>query len=401
LNRETIDYKEQNVDINILGLRHLQSFGLLPVKKAFVKFNLKSLLPPEKSKAVQNVKTNPQDTGPNPNINTMISFTINLPANSLYCPKLSCDVYDQVYKGLMQPLLGTFAIPLGEILDDQVNVIESENKQSEFFIKELKKVLNGAEGPGGVEEEIKEEQARPEDVELVKRQSTQLKGMVKKVTGVKGGSKGLGEIMGPGGRGNLKQAKQAMVDESKKELEGQRNKDMESMKQKGESAHSYIVKPKYNFDERLNIQREVDPPPPSIYLALGFNQTPQDDIKHYRRYFPDELENVKDVMPKMPFRDFEIKRGQQRGLSKGFFSMFSKPKTDETGQVSNVKVVGKFKGIVSIYNTTEKENFDSQKNSRLDLIAKLVKDTVKKKTGEEFEFKMEELENAQKRHEFN
>ncbi len=56
---ETIDYKMMNVDLNILGLRHLVSAGLLPVKKAFIKFHVKSLLPPEKSKAVENVKTTP------------------------------------------------------------------------------------------------------------------------------------------------------------------------------------------------------------------------------------------------------------------------------------------------------------------------------------------------------
>lgn len=45
--RAGIDFKEYNVEVNVLGLRNLQSFGLLPVKKPFIKFNLKSLLPPE------------------------------------------------------------------------------------------------------------------------------------------------------------------------------------------------------------------------------------------------------------------------------------------------------------------------------------------------------------------
>jgi len=90
----------------------------MPVKKPFVRFNIRSLLPPEKAKAVSNILTSPNDTGPNPNINTTVSFTIKLPSDSLYCPKLSCDVYDNLFKGMMQPLLGTFAIPLGDILID-------------------------------------------------------------------------------------------------------------------------------------------------------------------------------------------------------------------------------------------------------------------------------------------
>jgi hypothetical protein len=97
---EYLDFKEYNIEINALGLRNLESFGLLPVKKPFVKFNIRSLLPPEKAKAVSNVSTNPIDSGPNPNINTTVSFTIHLPSSSLYCPKLSCDVYDNMFKGL-------------------------------------------------------------------------------------------------------------------------------------------------------------------------------------------------------------------------------------------------------------------------------------------------------------
>lgn len=46
---EEIEYKEYLVEINVLGLRNLESFGIMPVKKAFIKFNLRSLLPPEKS----------------------------------------------------------------------------------------------------------------------------------------------------------------------------------------------------------------------------------------------------------------------------------------------------------------------------------------------------------------
>ncbi len=49
---EYLDFKEYNIEINVLGLRQLQSVGLMPVKKPFVKFNLRSLLPPEKAKAI-------------------------------------------------------------------------------------------------------------------------------------------------------------------------------------------------------------------------------------------------------------------------------------------------------------------------------------------------------------
>lgn len=46
---EEIDYSNFVCEINILGLRNLESFGLMPVKKPFIRFNLRSLLPPEKA----------------------------------------------------------------------------------------------------------------------------------------------------------------------------------------------------------------------------------------------------------------------------------------------------------------------------------------------------------------
>lgn len=46
---EEINYQDFNCEINVLGLRNLESFGLMPVKKPFIKFNLRSLLPPEKA----------------------------------------------------------------------------------------------------------------------------------------------------------------------------------------------------------------------------------------------------------------------------------------------------------------------------------------------------------------
>ena len=41
--------KDYNLEINVLGLRNLESFGLMPIKKPVVKFRIKSLLPPEKA----------------------------------------------------------------------------------------------------------------------------------------------------------------------------------------------------------------------------------------------------------------------------------------------------------------------------------------------------------------
>ena len=55
--RDSVETPEFQIDINILGLRDLQSVGILPVKKAFIVFNMKSLVPPEDGNALENVKT--------------------------------------------------------------------------------------------------------------------------------------------------------------------------------------------------------------------------------------------------------------------------------------------------------------------------------------------------------
>ena len=51
-----VEKKEMDVNMLILGMRQLQSPGILPVKKAFVQFNVKSLVPPNGT-AIQNIKT--------------------------------------------------------------------------------------------------------------------------------------------------------------------------------------------------------------------------------------------------------------------------------------------------------------------------------------------------------
>lgn len=32
--------------------------------------------------------------------------------------------------------------------------------------------------------------------------------------------------------------------------------------------------PEYKLDERLNVHREVNPPPESLYMGLGWDETP-------------------------------------------------------------------------------------------------------------------------------
>jgi hypothetical protein len=131
--------KEFSIIINILGLRKLRSFGLLPVQKAFVKMLTKNMLPAELAQCVSNLLTEPSRPGSNPNINTSISFTCELPVEKLYVPVLGCEVFDQICKGLKQPKLGTFNIPIGEIMheqiDERVKLLNEGDKAIKFLEK--------------------------------------------------------------------------------------------------------------------------------------------------------------------------------------------------------------------------------------------------------------------------
>ena len=96
---KSVKTKIYNAQINILGLRELESFGILPIRKPFVRFNIKSMLPPEKAIAVSDINTDPA-VWANPNFNTIITFSASLPVEDIYCPALTCDVFDHIFLGL-------------------------------------------------------------------------------------------------------------------------------------------------------------------------------------------------------------------------------------------------------------------------------------------------------------
>lgn len=78
-------------------------------------------------------------------------------------------------------------------------------------------------------------------------------------------------------------------------------------------------------------------------MPIGHNIHPTDGIKHYRRYHPDELENCREVMPASPFLHEDICRAEKK--SAGLFG-----DADADPSSSTIKITGKFKGLVKVYN---------------------------------------------------
>lgn len=95
--------------------------------------------------------------------------------------------------------------------------------------------------------------------------------------------------------------------------------------------------------------------------------------RHYRRFYADELEHVKEIMPvESPFDQFMIKKGQTRGASKGLLSLFGSKKEDDSGATSTEQIMGKFKGIVTVESEGRKKHHEQERRQALTtLITKL------------------------------
>lgn len=104
-------------------------------------FNLKSLVSPDEGSTLQNIQTQPGAAGANPTINTLIKFLLPLPSESLFCPRLACTVYDYIFKGFSQPMIGTFVIPIGDLIFKLKDERERETAAIDYILQELDKII--------------------------------------------------------------------------------------------------------------------------------------------------------------------------------------------------------------------------------------------------------------------
>jgi hypothetical protein len=172
------------------------------------------------------------------------------------------------------------------------------------------------------------------------------------------------------------------------------------MKRAGTNPYKNILRPTYRLDEMLNVMREITKPPESLYIPLGYDEHPEDNRKHYRRYYPDELENIKELMPNpTPFDTFMLKKGQTRGAGKSFWP-FSSKKEDDSGAVSTEQIVGKFKCLIDIESEREKKEHKELREQKLhDLKTKLNTLSLKKR-GQPIEFNLDKLDSQEGRMKF-
>ena len=121
--------------------------------------------------------------------------------------------------------------------------------------------------------------------------------------------------------------------------------------------------------------------------------------KHYRRFYEDELEHDKTIFPKPIFHTFDIMRGQSRGVQKSWFS-FGGGQQDESGQESTIRVVGKFKGIVDIYNAERKAQYEQERAELMAQIFEKLSTVYEKETGQKKDFDLTVVESSEAKADF-
>ena len=78
----------------------------------------------------------------------------------------------------------------------------------------------------------------------------------------------------------------------------------------GKDSVKNIIDPKYEEDKRLKVDRESQIPPETLFMGLGWDEDRNTHRKHYRRFYPKELETVTELMPKpTPFETYNLMRG--------------------------------------------------------------------------------------------
>ena len=129
--------EEYNFTINALGLRELKPLTFIDIKKPFISFDLNSIDVTKRSVPLDEIKTQPNESGPNPNVNSVISFTAQLPKELDFVPQLQCNVYDHVLGGLMTKLLGVFLIDIKQIIKGTTKAYKYEKEK----VEEAEKLL--------------------------------------------------------------------------------------------------------------------------------------------------------------------------------------------------------------------------------------------------------------------
>jgi len=355
--------EEVTVEINVLGLRDLKpSLGWVPVNKAYIIFDLSSLQMPGEGKCIRNVQTQPGEPGPSPNLNAIIKFDCMIPRDPMYSPSLSvsirqCSVYDCLFMGMSQPLLGSFSVHLGELY---------HRRSGKSATGMLAEALNQAKRSDVQESSLTDSTAfslfapaTAPDTYLEK--SLKLPAHVS-ASGVRRGEK-------------LEMREEISITDAR--------------------FGAFVQSPKYECNRKTGRMEEISPPDDNYFMQVGYDRLPNDKTMHYRYVLKSELEKSK-YMDESPFDHFTIIKGLQGGVDSYF---------DLNSTETKIETAGTFKGLIKIVKTEEVETrrlrADTIRTQATSVVSKIENTKDIKEAWKLYAKELEELSEAEADSEFD
>ena len=330
---ETTPY---SFEINILGLRDLKPLSILPVKKAYIKFDMNSLnVTGKEEDSLNPIITQPKDCGSNPTINTVIKFDIQLPKEEIFMPDLQCEIYDNLFSNMINPLLGIFLINVKSLIKKTNEQINEDLKITKIQIGALlakgilKKNLKFGTFSHNENEHEKEED---EEIQTYKKSETDLIDDEKKTD--------INLTVNQSSSKLHFEEKDNLIDNYNNELSkimthvediDYDNNFIDDNKDKSEY---FVLLPKFkNYkvpgnEKNFEIENLEIAPSNKYYMGIGYinkidsnedenskkNKKEKSKIinisKHYRRYYGMELERVKELKLSSPFNSSFVRRGK-------------------------------------------------------------------------------------------
>ena len=92
---------------------------------------------------LENIRTEPKMAGTDPTLSTLIEFNAPLPVDVLFTPRMACSVFDSIVTGFAQPLIGTFTVPVGELMHELIAERKQESEELAYVVEQIQKYVRG------------------------------------------------------------------------------------------------------------------------------------------------------------------------------------------------------------------------------------------------------------------
>ena len=337
--------KPYTFEINILGLRDIKPLTMLPIKKAYIKFDMNSLnVSGEEKNNLPSKVTQPKDKGSNPTINSALKFDINLPINDVFMPQLQCQVFDYIYSGLLNPNLGIFLLNIKHLIAQTKKQIDEDLKNTKAklaYYMSAGIVKNTLGHIGGIDKLF------DKDKDKNKKEENNIINTSSSDTNIINSSSNQNQnknLLGLDNEEIEKSEEELSQLKAKKEIVvTTKNYDAQFVENNKDISEYFVLLPQYHTyfipgsnkhkGNHTGYQKEdlSLAPSPDYYIPIGYIPKPDNSKekpdekkieindgriynikKHYRRYYRQELEKVKELKIKSPFHIAYLRRGKDK-----------------------------------------------------------------------------------------